>query len=73
MAAGFQWMAPLASSGAAVEAPPMARLTGPTPERMKPCWARAGKALSKKAARANITRLMKAGGREYMGKDSRHG
>src|SRR5436305_89413 len=71
--AGFQCKAPLASIGAAVEAPPIARLTGPTPDRMKPCCATTGKALSKKAARANVTRLEKEGRREYMARASGSG
>ncbi|TXT25977.1 MAG: hypothetical protein FD138_2897 [Planctomycetota bacterium] len=34
---GFQCKAPIASSGAAVPAPPIDRLTGPIPVRAMPC------------------------------------
>src|SRR5579884_1581700 len=42
MDAGFQYRAPLASMGAAVEAPPIERFTGPWPLRMYPVCPKAG-------------------------------
>src|SRR5438046_10689519 len=39
IAPGFQYKAPLASKGAAVEAPAIERLFGPAPEMTTPNWA----------------------------------
>src|SRR5689334_702466 len=41
--AGFQYNAPRASIGAAVEAPPIDRLIGPAPVSIRPIWAAAGR------------------------------
>lgn len=42
---GFQWIAPAASSGHAVAAPPIDSLTAPTPRRAIPCAEAHGKAV----------------------------